>query len=383
MHHVPTSPPFVLTCHRPSVYHDRVRVRETKLLPTADQTRALLGTMRAVNAAKNMIATTMPKATAFTAHKALYAIVRANFGLGAQLAVRAIADACAQRKRHATRSFRDTGSIAYDARIASVKARGISLSTLGGRMTIPVAPGSWCPERIDVECRLVFRDGMFFLCVPVADAHVVVAPVRDFLGVDLGIVNIAVDSDGRVFSGAQVNNVRHRHRRRRAALQKRGTRSAKKRLRKLRRSEQRFARDVNHVVSKHLVAKAKDTGRGIALEDLKGIRERTTVRRPQRAARCSWAFAQLRAFVEYKSVNAGVAVVAVDPRNTSRTCPLCAHVDKANRRTRDAFLCVICGFAGPADHIAAENIRRAAVNRPIVTRDVVEQDHLSVASPTL
>jgi IS605 OrfB family transposase len=126
----------------------------------------------------------------------------------------------------------------------------------------------------------------------------------------------------------------------------------------------------NHCISKKLVAKAKDTNRAIALEDLQGIRLRVTVRRKQRATLHSWAFYQLRAFVTYKAKRTGVPIFLVNPRNTSRTCPVCGHVDTANRTNQSTFCCVRCGFAGLADHIAAVNIgRRAVVNPPIVARD--------------
>jgi len=101
---------------------------------------------------------------------------------------------------------------------------------------------------------------------------------------------------------------------------------------------------------------------------LTGNREGVTSRKPQRAALHSWAFFQPRALIEYKSKQAGVKVVAVDPRNTSRTCPCCGHVDKANRKTQAEFLCVSCGFSGLADHIAAVNIRgRALLSAPNVS----------------
>jgi transposase len=61
---------------------------------------------------------------------------------------------------------------------------------------------------------------------------------------------------------------------------------------------------------------------------------------------------------------AGVPVVYVNPRYTSQTCSRCGHGDKRNRPTRDDFKCVQCGYVAPADHNAAENIRRAAVNQP-------------------
>jgi transposase len=88
-------------------------------------------------------------------------------------------------------------------------------------------------------------------------------------------------------------------------------------LKKRRRVAARFARNTNQVISKRLAGKAKDTRTGIARED---------------------------------------------PRNTSRTCPPCGHRAKRNRPHRDSFLCVACGFAGPADHIAAISIGRRAVS---------------------
>ena len=181
---------------------------------------------------------------------------------------------------------------------------------------------------------------------------------------DLGIVNVATDSDGNQYSGAAILGLRRRHRRTRTRLQGKGTRSAKRLLKRRRRKESRFQRHTNHVISKEIVARAKDTKRAIALEDLTHIRQRIRSRKPQRATLSSWAFAQLRAFISYKAQAAGVSVILVDPRNTSRTCPACGYCDKANRRSQAHFLCVSCGCAGNADQIAAENIRRAALSLP-------------------
>ena len=142
-----------------------------------------------------------------------------------------------------------------------------------------------------------------------------------FLGIDLGIANIAVDSDGSVYQGKTVKNVRYRHRQLRQKLQAKGTKSTRRRLRKLSGKERKFATWTNHNISKSIVAKAKDTGRGIAMEELGGIRDRVTARKPQRATLHSWSFAQLRTFIEYKAKLNGVAVVAVDPRNTYSHLP--------------------------------------------------------------
>jgi IS605 OrfB family transposase len=156
---------------------------------------------------------------------------------------------------------------------------------------------------------------------------------------------------------------RKRQQRLRQRLQAKKTSSARRLLNKRRRKEARFAADVNHQISKRIVAEAQRTRRGIAVEQLTGIRARGRLRKPQRAALHSWAFAQLGAFVAYKAKRAGVAFVEVDPAYTSQTCHACGWVDKRNRRSQSEFECGRCGFVGHADHNAAINIAHRGVER--------------------
>ena len=111
------------------------------------------------------------------------------------------------------------------------------------------------------------------------------------------------------------------------------------------------------------MAEAERTGRGIAVEELTGIRDRVRLRKPQRATLHSWAFAQLGGFLAYKAKQAGVAFVQVDPAYTSQTCSACGWVDKRNRRCQAVFDCGRCGFVGHADHNAAINIASRGVER--------------------
>ena len=188
----------------------------------------------------------------------------------------------------------------------------------------------------------------------------------DTLGVDLGIVNLATDSTGETFTGAKVHEVRMRYHKRRQILQKVATHSAKRRLKKMSGREKRFQKDVNHRISKKLVQKAVVSRKALALEDLAGIRERTTVRRENRYERQSWAFFQLRTSIAYKAAWVGVEVKFVDPRNTSRTCSECGHCEKANRQSQSSFKCRQCGFCLNADVNGAINISRSPVKRPMV-----------------
>ncbi|MGT2530511.1 zinc ribbon domain-containing protein [Streptomyces nojiriensis] len=122
------------------------------------------------------------------------------------------------------------------------------------------------------------------------------------------------------------------------------------------------------------MAVAQRTGRGIALEELDGIRDRVRPPRDQRATLSSWPFHQLEEHIRYKAQRAGVPVIAVDAHYTSQMCPRCGHTARGNRTSRDLFSCRRCGLAGPADVVAGVNVRNRArsawvlVNGPVPQR---------------
>ena len=352
---------------------------QVKLLPAPEQSAALLATMERFNAACDAIAEVAHAngcANKVELQKLVYHDMRQRFGLSAQMTVRAIGKVVEvyKRDRRLLPRFRPHGAVPYDQRILSWKGIDrVSVLTLGGREVMPWVAGAYQHARLAFprgQADLVFRDGAFYLFVTVDVGDVPPGDPSGWLGIDLGIANVATDSDGDASAGDRLNGLRDRHARLRKRLQKKRTKSALRLLSKRRRKERRFAANENHRISKAIVRKARDTGRGVAVEDLTGIRGRTTVRREQRRARHSWAFHQLRAFLTYKAALAGVPLVAVDPRHTSQACPECGCVDRKNRPWRDRFQCVSCAFAGAADHIAARNIASrgaagwAAVMRP-------------------
>lgn len=349
-----------------------------KLLPTTEQADALRETLERANSACNYISGEAWQSKTFRQfplHKLTYYDVREQFGLSAQMAVRAVARVADAYKvgRDTRRSFGPHGAFPYDDRILSynLDRQTVSIWTLAGRLTIPFVAGPRDLELLQTrrgESDLCYVRGKWYLLAACDVETPEPIDVEGHLGVDLGVTNIAVDSDGEFHSGGYVRGLRRRHARIRARLQAKGTKSARRRLRAMSGRERRFATDVNHCIAKQLVKKAERTGRGLALEDLSGIRDRVRARKSQRRELHSWSFFQLRQFVSYKAALSGVPLVFVDPRNTSRTCPACGHIAKENRRTQDSFLCVSCGCAGRADHFAAICIgRRADVNRPIVS----------------
>jgi transposase len=103
------------------------------------------------------------------------------------------------------------------------------------------------------------------------------------------------------------------------------------------------------------------------LKILKHIRSKVTVKRSQRDRHSKWSFGELRNFITYKSKKEGVPLIVVDPSNTSIQCPECNYTNKRNRKTRNNFECLSCGYNEMADYVVARNIAvRAVVNQPIV-----------------
>ena len=254
---------------------------QIKLQPTSEQDAALTRTLRAANAACDFISTiawTTRTFGKFALQKLCYTDVRDQFGLSAQMTVRALAKVGDAYKldKQTQPTFRPLASIAYDDRILSfnLNSSSVSLWTLDGRQTIPFVCGERQRAMLATrqgESDLLFHRGVWYLLVTCEVQELSPQDVDDVLGIDLGVTNIATDSDGTIYSGSTVKSVRYRHRRLRNKLQKRGTLSAKRRLRKLSGQEARFARDVNHTISKQIVSAAEHTNRAIALEDLKGF----------------------------------------------------------------------------------------------------------------
>jgi putative transposase len=302
-----------------------------KLAPTDEQRQALLETMHAFNAAAHHVAGVAfaeQTANKFELQKLVYGELRRTYKLPAQLAIRAISKASEAYKRDKSiqPTLRPEGALVYDPRIMAFKGLStVSLITLSGRVLVPFLIGGYQQARMDRiqgQADLLYRNGVFYLAVTLDAPEPTPDSPDGTLGVDLGIVNLATDSTGETLSGAQVEQTRQRYHGLRQRLQKRGTKSAKRHLKQLSGKEARFRKNTNHVISKRLVQKAKQQKQGIAIEELRHIRQRTerTVRHSQRARHSSWSFWHLRFFLQYKAALAGVPLQTVDPASTSRTC---------------------------------------------------------------
>jgi putative transposase len=317
-------------------------------------------------------------------HDRVYYPTRATFGLGAQLtccardkALEAIKAADQHGDDATCPVFRPTSSIRYDARTYSFLSNDhVSLNTTTGRVKGTLILGTFQRQRLDDPAwttggaELVERRGTWYLHLTQTRPAPPLYPTDGAIGCDLGIVNLCTTDDGTNFSGTQVQQVRERRFRHRQRLEKKGTRNAKRRIRRSGKKESRFQKAINHHISKALVQKAVAEQKALRMEDLTHIRRDTaaTVPRSQRRQRASWAFRQLRAFVTYKAQQAGVEVILVEPRHTSRRCFVCGYTAKANRPNQATFRCQVCNHTAAADVNAAKNIAFwAAVSQPIAS----------------
>ncbi|MBX7219994.1 MAG: transposase [Blastocatellia bacterium] len=320
----------------------------------------------------------------FAIHHQTYHPARVQFGLSANLTCTAIARVAGARKtahakKRTVKAFKPT-SVTFDERIFTYReaSQSVTLTLLGSRQTLTVQLGKYQEEMLagqkPTSATLVKRrNGAFWIQMQVKVDAPEPQPPTGFLGVDLGIRRIAVTSDGQKFDGKDVQNRRTQFAQTRTSVQRRKaqkrTRSTARLLKRLAGRERRFQAWVNHNLSKQLVAVAKATGRTLRMEDLKGIRERTKVRKAQRRTQHSWAFYQLRSFVTYKAAVAGVGVEFVNPASTSKACFVCQQIGH-----RDALVfkcenpdCSNRGVEIDADYNGALNIAAGGVvNRPEV-----------------
>jgi IS605 OrfB family transposase len=319
-------------------------------------------------------------------HKATYYDHRTITGLPAQLvcaarvkATEALKSAKAKKYKKEKVSCPESKfcAIRYDSRSYTIwfDRCELTLLTLRGRIKLPFQLAEYYKRYLPwsrTSADLVRdRKNRWWLHVVMETSTPVVVATEETVGVDLGIENPATDSRNNSYGDKNWKNIEDKTFSLRRRLQSKGTKSAKRHLKKLSGRQKRFRKDCDHVLSKRLV---QSVGKGatIVFEDLTNIRGRGKVRKTQRRRLHGWSFAQFQSFVIYKAEAREIKVEFVDPRYTSQKCSKCKHIERGNRPTQAEFKCKSCGFECHADLNAGINIRedflkrRASVNAPIV-----------------
>lgn len=328
-------------------------------------------------------------------HNLTYYKIREKTQLPAQLVCSSRDKACETLKS----VFKNNGSkpvfkkfltIRYDARSFSFKSNQVSLSSVKGRIKIPIKIAEYYRKYIDwkiCSADLVYdRNKRMFLNIMVSkDVHIDKSSNGKIVGIDIGINQFAVISDKRFFSYRKVRRQMFRFERLRSELQAKGTRSAKRHLKKLSGREKRFKTCFNHEVSKAIVSKLK-AGDTTVMERIKHIRRGKRGRRYKWLNK--WSFYQFQRFVEYKAIRNGTRVIYINPRNTSKRCSRCGSLNTIRPKHRGFFKCLDCGYTLNSHLNASFNLANlygnrliADVNQRIVSGDELEGSKQLRANP--
>lgn len=317
--------------------------------------------------------------------KHIYYDLRERFNLKSQMTINAIGDVAltykGKHKKHRCKDkpvcFKSKSMRLNYPRDYSFKGNGIiSINTLYGRLKIPYEIGNYQKEYVDSDewdiksaILTIRNDGVILLNIAIeTEIEETTFLNKDgVVGIDLGINFLAVTTDTNentdFYGGGKVKYQRWLFQKHRADAQSKGTKSAKRFLKRISRKERRLMTEQNHIISKDIVRKALDRFESpiIAMEDLKGIRKNRGSKNYNRML-SNWSYYQLQQFVEYKAIEKGIPVVYIDPKYTSQICPKCGHKDRNNRkRTLHQFKCKECGYQTNDDRSASMNIRDRAV----------------------
>ena len=378
----------------------QTRTAKLRIFPDEEQSVLLRDTMFAYTSACNyvsdLIGSGRVKADRYRVHDAGYRDIRFRFSLPSQMAQSVIRTVFASlkslesnmsshpdkfRKKNGKQQkkivpkFRSPQLDLVRGRDYSLlwnkerTQRVFSLNTLKGRIKVSFRSDAmdWAfAEGAKMgTAKVVFRKGKFYLHIPVT-VEVPDPPepsgIINVVGIDRGIRFLTVSYDGKktsFVSGAEIKQKRAHYKKLRQSLQKKQTSSARRRMRAIGRRENRWMNDVNHCLSKTLTS---DNTKGtlFVLEDLTGIRSATErVRVKDRYVQVSWPYYDLEKKLTYKAQMNGSAVIKVDPKYTSQTCPVCGHREKNNRdHGKHEFRCRECRYTTNDDRIGAMNLQR-------------------------
>ncbi|RLI75710.1 transposase [Archaeoglobales archaeon] len=324
-------------------------------------------------------------------HHMTYQDVRVKFGLPANLAIRARDRVAKSYKKDKKKLHKFTAlSMDLDKRLYTLRRNDwtVSISTVDKRVKPKLDIGEYQKNLLQnptKDAKLVYRrDTKEFYIHITVEIKCPKPQGGNPVGVDVGMKNLLVASNGFKVKGGEIKQRRQHFRSLRRSLQKKGTSSTKRKLKQLSGRERRWINTVLHQVSRAFVNSLKE-GDYVIMEKLNGIRQRCKHRKKQRADFHSWAFHKLQFMIAYKCLDKGIPVVYVEPKYTSQRCPRCGTIDKRNRRSQALFKCVSCGYQHNADYVASVNLRELAqggwvvVNQPNV-EVVLHGNHLQAPS---
>ena len=343
-----------------------------KLNVSSDASKSLMKTMRDYTVAFNICSTwgfESHSVSKINCHNATYHNIRQSVPNLPSSLVQGARDVACESLKSVKCQFKplrkEYSAMRYNSRVINVFLTSgyATIATSDGRIKATFGiPEYYRPYLIwkikSSTLSLRKNDDTFYLHCQLETDTPKLVPEQTVLGIDRGIVNIAVCSDNTFYNSKAMKNTRAKYAYLRAELQSKGTRSAKRKLKELSGRERRFVTDINHCISKKIVQTQYTV---FALEDLSKIRVQKRRGTEFNRKLNNWSFFELEQFIRYKAENLGKQVISVDARYTSQKCSICGHVYKGNRQG-SSFLCRKCGFELHADLNASRNIAQSGIS---------------------
>ncbi len=256
---------------------------------------------------------------------------------------------------------KNDSAIRYNERTINVnlKNQTLTLSTVKGRIKIEFNLPEYFLKYSEWKSKaanLGFKKKQLYLHLIVETNTPEKQEIKKVIGIDRGIVNPAVTSDNKFFNSKKIRLIKSRNQFLRSRLQVKGTRSAKRHLKKISGREKRFVTCINHCLAKKIV---NSDAQVFALEKL-GIRLKKKNGKKKNRILGNWCYYQFQKFLEYKAEELGKSIIQVNPQYTSQRCSKCNFTDKTNRK-ENSFDCKECGFKLNADLNAARNIAKLGI----------------------
>lgn len=203
--------------------------------------------------------------------------------------------------------------------------------------------------------KLYVKNDELWLSVPF-DVYEPVPKNDECLGIDLGIRCVATCSDGRIYQCKDFKKFKRKQKYLKRCLQKKGTKSAKRHLKKINRRIRNYSKNYIHHLTNDILKTDKDI---IVMENLKGIKKNTSKIKGTNIKRTSHnrSFGDIpiyliRTFLTYKASHLGKVVVTVNPFNTSQKD--CRGMKNGQRKGRRYY--TVDGLQLDADLNASFNI---------------------------
>jgi putative transposase len=408
-----------------------------KLITTTEQFQALRATQLAYRDALNAVSSYAfehgKTSSNVALHRGMYAVLRVHYGLPSQLACSVERQVAAtykglwtklqknaehRRKKITKKRFKGldqpphysspTVQYTYERDYTFQRNQQVSVGTLNGRISLPY-------QGKDSHIALIQQgasigDAKLWYDTPKQTFYLLVslsievsdptpAHLQAVVGVDVGMRYLAVTSTSTgktsFHPGKRVRHQANHYARLRKRLQKKGTRGAKRRLKRIEQRERRLKMQANHCVAKQIIEQHPHAL--IGLENLTDIRERTKRKKRKRKKNgkgyervspkarkanrvySQWSFAELQELISYKAALAGSLAIKVDADYTSQTCPMCGYRSEQNRPHKGLlFLChnEECHYTLHADLVGARNVTMRTL---LVRQDWTRTGLLSMA----